>query len=907
MKKMFERILRKNSLKSKFTRTLLAVSLVPLVLVSSLSIFEASKSMTKQVADGLMSTATSRANAIEAYGQQIAAQITTLANNGTVVDATEQLSLAFDKFLEQSETLDIDAKREAVGDYYRDEFQRVYRESNGSNAKIKDWLKALSPEAIALQHAYISQNTAALGSKHQLMASPLGTDYDDLHAELHPYLKNYLETFGYYDIFLADNSGRIVYSVFKELDYATNVFTGPFSNTDLANAVKAGLQSSSSDDYTLLDFKQYPPSYEAPASFISAPLFNNGSRVGALVFQMPLDRITAVMSERAGLGDTGEAFLVGSDQRLRSDTYKNPVDYNVANGFRKNIRVKSEAIEEVLEGRKGNLAGLSYSGDSVLSSYVPVVFGNLEWGMIAEIEQQEAFAIVTLLKWQMVATVLVAIVVVTLIARFFASSFIKPINAMRSAMIDITESGDFSRRVEVYQSDEIGQSGNAFNSLLKQLESVVAEVTEVVNQLAKGDFGKRVDAPLNGNLNDLKLAVNQSCNSIQDTMKALSGSIEALEQGDMTHRLQADLLGKFNEFGGHVDQAMRVNDRAFREIRSVISGLADGDFSNKVEGDYPGVYGELTTSLNAMIDVLEKSVRGIQESSCVVRGGARDIATGNANLSTRTEKQAGSLEQTAASMDEISTTVQQTAQNANRANELALEAQDNAIRGGDVVRKAVKAMEDITHSSSRIAEIIGVIDEIAFQTNLLALNASVEAARAGEQGRGFAVVASEVRNLAGRSATAAKEIKELIEDSVKKVNDGTQMVSASGETLEQIVERVSDVTSIVGEITTAAGEQSTGISEIHRAMSELQRLTQQNTAMVEEAAASSEALGGQAATLDDAVAFFKFASDAVSRTEETTERRSASRPWGGNSASKPEYSLESTAKAVGAEDDWSEF
>lgn len=265
-------------------------------------------------------------------------------------------------------------------------------------------------------------------------------------------------------------------------------------------------------------------------------------------------------------------------------------------------------------------------------------------------------------------------------------------------------------------------------------------------------------------------------------------------------------------------------------------------------------YATDVTAQKHMTDQLSKLVTQIRESAAEVQASAEGIMSGNTSLSQRVEQQAANLEETAASMEQMMASVKQNAQNTVRANELAVVAREQADRGGLVVGQAVMAMRDINEASTKIADIVGLIDDIAFQTNLLALNAAVEAARAGEQGRGFAVVASEVRSLAGRSASAAKEIKTLIKDSVAKVADGSRLVEQSGESLAQIVDSVKSVTEIVSEISLATQEQSAGIEQVGRAVTQMDQATQQNAALVEEAAAASESIFQQARELNEAVA-----------------------------------------------------
>ena len=275
----------------------------------------------------------------------------------------------------------------------------------------------------------------------------------------------------------------------------------------------------------------------------------------------------------------------------------------------------------------------------------------------------------------------------------------------------------------------------------------------------------------------------------------------------------------------------------------------------------------LTDSVDLLIQNIGSIVRGIQSTTEDVKRAADEIAAGNENLSQRTEEQASSLEETASSMEEMTTTVKQNADNAAQANQLALAARDQAERGGVIVNQAIAAMSDINHSSKKIADIIGVIDEIAFQTNLLALNAAVEAARAGEQGRGFAVVASEVRSLAGRSATAAKEIKGLIQDSVRKVEDGSTRVTQSGQTLEEIVASVKKVSDIVAEIAAASREQSAGIEQVNRAVMQMDELTQQNASLVEQATTAARNMSALADSLDENMARYQLTASAHTSAE----------------------------------------
>jgi len=344
----------------------------------------------------------------------------------------------------------------------------------------------------------------------------------------------------------------------------------------------------------------------------------------------------------------------------------------------------------------------------------------------------------------------------------------------------------------------------------------------------------------------------------------VAGIVNAAVEGDFTKRMSMEgKEGFFKQLGEGINQLMQTSSVGLNEVVRVLGALAKGDLTEKITNEYHGTFGQLKDDANTTVEKLTEIVGQIQEATEAINTASREIASGNTDLSQRTEEQASSLEETASSMEELTSTVKQNAENAKQANQLAVGASDVAVKGGNVVGQVVQTMTGISESSKKIADIIGVIDGIAFQTNILALNAAVEAARAGEQGRGFAVVATEVRNLAQRSAAAAKEIKELITDSVAKVGTGTQLVDQAGKTMEEIVTSVKRVTDIMSEITAASQEQSSGIEQVSTAVSQMDEVTQQNAALVEEAAAAAESLEEQARNLAETVAIFKLAGGVL--------------------------------------------
>jgi len=338
------------------------------------------------------------------------------------------------------------------------------------------------------------------------------------------------------------------------------------------------------------------------------------------------------------------------------------------------------------------------------------------------------------------------------------------------------------------------------------------------------------------------------------------------------------------------------NERGMRESVAVLEALAQGKLNQPMVGDYKGTFQEISVAINGTVDNLVDVVQRIRMVASTVDTAAREINAGNADLISRSESAAASLEETSTSMEEITITVEQNAKSSAHAKELALGAHEEAEKGGKIVSHAVSAMVDINDSSKRIADITGVIDDIAFQTNLLALNASVEAARAGEQGRGFAVVASEVRNLAGRSAEAAKEIKELIGDSVKRVENGVELVNETGETLVSIVTRVKKVADIVADITSASQEQADGVKQVHNAIVQIDKTTQQNASLVEQASAASQSTTEQAENLIELIEFFDTGSTIETTANAHQKKHTDTQPYSANDTS---YRKQSASQSTG--------
>lgn len=416
--------------------------------------------------------------------------------------------------------------------------------------------------------------------------------------------------------------------------------------------------------------------------------------------------------------------------------------------------------------------------------------------------------------------------------------------------------GDFTRKS--YPQGLHGGFASALkqlNAVAKTLSSTTTAITKLMNAMAEGNFNEKVDINVEG---EYKRAVDNAMQAMR-TMQTMLGDVGkvmgSVAQGDISQRVQAEGCGDLGKLKDDINLSLDALG-SLDDIALIASALSEGDLTQTISKDYPGTFGAVIAGMNGTVENLRGLVGEIKDSTININTAAKEIAAGNNDLSHRTEEQAASLEQTAASMGELTSTVQLNAKSAQQANQLAVGATDIAGKGVAVVGQVVTTMEDINESSRKIVDIITVIDSIAFQTNILALNAAVEAARAGEQGRGFAVVAGEVRNLAQRAAAAAGEIKNLIGDSVEKVEDGTKLVAQAGKTMEEIVSAIRGVTLIMSEIRAASVEQTSGIEQVNQAIGQMDEVTQQNAALVEQAAAAAESLEDQAQNLSVTVGRF---------------------------------------------------
>lgn len=585
-------------------------------ILSTSALNEGSESLRNSAYERLNAISDLSANSIQDYFTVIQDQATSFASNVSIIEAAKEFNQAFFDYA-NSHKSELETRNASLKGYYTNEFDTQFKSLNqGSSSNAAALLQKVSEEAKLLQSVYISNNKAPLGEKDTLVSTQDGSEYDRVHTRYHPMIRNFQRTFGYYDVFIADvKTGHIVYSVFKELDFATSLKTGPYANTGIGEAYKAALNGATKGQTYLTDFAPYGPSYNAPAAFISTPIYDGNNMIAVLIFQMPVDRINDVIThkqewQKNGLGKSGQSYLVGADQLLRSNVrqlYEDKTTYleilrkqgvsaqdiesvNLRNTTIGQIKVSSPAVNNALEGKSGNTIETDYLGSIVLAVYRPIIIQGITWGIITELEENEALApiqhLADIINKNILISSVIALIVGALLGYLFAVYITRPVHNIIHLVNDLSGGeGDLTQRLPIKGNDELTQLSQGINRFISQTDVTLSKVLKSVVRLV----------PIS-----------------QDT----AGVINELNQANETQRLQAEKVNSLLTLTNEASETVAIE---LRDIDSTTrSGVDKVTLSRKEISHVANTIHTMSKDLSAAMNALDKLKLDTQQITGII-------------------------------------------------------------------------------------------------------------------------------------------------------------------------------------------------------------------------------------------------------------------------------------------------
>lgn len=580
------------TLKRRLLLTLLAVGLLPVILLAVLSTRDARAVLERQAFAQLESVRTIKRAAVERYLVSIVDQASSMARSQAVAEAMADFDQGYRLYARESGRSQ-SSLRARVLPYYEQEFQSHLLEVHPqAQININELVEPISLSALAMQYAYIVNNPNPMDAKDEMTATNTFYSYDQTHQNWHPYFRDFLKRFGYYDIFLINNNGDIVYSVYKEVDFGTSLVDGPYADSGLGDAFREALAASPEDDAILVDFRAYRPSYDAPAGFLSVPVYANAERIGVLALQFPLERLGSIMNERAGLGETGETYLVGSDGLMRSNSIFDMEHHSLEASFRypDSGQVDTAAVRAGLAGETDSLLGVNYSGIKVLSTFAPISTAGLSWVLVAEQNQSEAFAPAKRLLTNAALMVAVLVVVVVGIALYTARSILKPLGREPSEL----------QRVAVAIADgdlRLHDDANSTSGVYRSMQDMVGGLRTLVQHI--------IDA------------ANQQSLSAQE-LTAITGS--TLENVNRQNEQTEQVATAIEQMSSAINEVTRNTTESAQVAKSTHQAVNQGvDDVVQMSGDINQMSSDLRDT-NARIQALREEMKGVDAILETIKG-----------------------------------------------------------------------------------------------------------------------------------------------------------------------------------------------------------------------------------------------------------------------------------------------
>ncbi|WP_440054751.1 methyl-accepting chemotaxis protein [Pseudoalteromonas sp. T1lg65] len=593
----------------KLVTAFLLVSLIPIAICIGIAIDKTSTTMTEQVYAQLGSVGEVKKSAVLRYFDTVQSKLEAFTNNPLIPMVASEFIDSFNKAKLRTDSSDIEH-------FYQSEVTAKLHSENRDGQLMAKVPSLLSPRSKEMQLRYIVDNPHPLGEKLQLEQTGHLDEYDLAHQSYHPYLANITKINNLYDLFIIDPvSGHIVYSVHKEVDFATSLATGPFATSNLAELYQQLKTSNDPNTISFVDYANYLPSYNAPASFLAKPIIRNGETVAIIAVQLAIEDLNQIMSEREGLGQSGETYLVGPDYLMRSDSYLDPTNRSVINSFRNpnKGKVKTEAATEALSGYQGQKVLLDYNNQPVLSAYLPIDVLGVRWALIAEIDEAEAFASINTLTQQLLVVLIITAILVITAAVLFARRLTKPVHQLVNTMKRVEQDGDFSLRAPVFSEDEIGASAQAFNSMLETLQLSISQTNQVMDQMASGQFDARITVTCHGELNTLKQATNNCADQLSIAMSELNHIAKEMSLGHFDVSLDATMSGELDTLKSNINQSLGSINMTMIDIVRVMSNIEEGHFNEQVNVPAQGMLLQLKDSVNLSTSRLNVAIASISQ------------------------------------------------------------------------------------------------------------------------------------------------------------------------------------------------------------------------------------------------------------------------------------------------------